>query len=224
MIEYVLTRSKRKTLALYIHDGTVEIRAPLKMPQRAIDEFVASKEKWIRSKLAVSKERMSQRESFSLTYGDTVTYRGNEYPIIAGDSGRVGFNGESFSVPPGMTPEQIKQACVHIYRMLAKRVLPDKVYHYAKLMSVAPTAVKINNAKTRWGSCSQKKSINLSWRLIIAEDDVIDFIVVHELAHIKEMNHSERFWAIVQDILPNYNERNKKLRELQKRLICENWD
>ena len=90
-------------------------------------------------------------------------------------------------------------------------------------MSVTPSAVRINGAKTRWGSCSGKKSINFSWRLIMASDDVIDYVVVHELAHLLELNHSARFWAVVEKILPDCRERRKQLRELQKRLATEDW-
>jgi hypothetical protein len=91
-------------------------------------------------------------------------------------------------------------------------------------MSVTPIAVKINSAKTRWGSCSNKKSLNFSWRLIMADDDVIDYVVVHELAHLREMNHSPRFWAVVEAVLPDYRERKLKLRALQAKLNREDWE
>ena len=223
-IEYILTRSKRKTVALYIRNGGVEVRAPLKMPVADIDKFVASKEKWIQTKLAQSTERAEQRENFTLAYGDTVTYRGRPYPIIVKDGGQIGFDDERFYLPPDLTPEQVKHACVQIYRMLAKRDLTDKVLSFAKQMNVMPISVKINGATTRWGSCSNKKSLNFSWRLIMADDDVIDYVVVHELAHITEMNHSARFWAIVSGILPDYKERQNRLKALQKVLRVQEWE
>jgi len=221
---YTLIRSNRKTIALYIRNGAVEVRAPLKAPKRDIDKFVASKEKWITDKLAASNERREQRESFSLTYGDGILYRGKGYPIAAKPGDRVGFDDECFYMPPDLDSEQIKHACVRIYRMLAKRDLTNKVLNFAKQMSVTPIAVKINGAKTRWGSCSGKKSLNFSWRLIMAEDAVVDYVVVHELAHITEMNHSARFWAIVENVLPDYKERQKRLKELQKKLSTEDWE
>ena len=97
-------------------------------------------------------------------------------------------------------------------------------YDFAKRMDVTPTAIKINGAKTRWGSCSAKKSLNFSWRLIMADDDVIDYVVVHELAHIAEMNHSARFWALVEGALPDYQSRKAKLKALQQRLSIEDWE
>jgi len=224
MIDYTLTRSKRKTIALYVRNGAVEVRAPLKMPRSDIDQFVASKERWIQTKLAQSAERAKLRAHFSLTYGDSVTYRGHKYPIAIKDGKYAGFDDTVFYMPPNLSPGQIKQACVHIYRMLAKRDLTRKVSDFAKQMNVMPTAVKINAAMTRWGSCSGKKSLNFSWRLIMADDDVIDYVVVHELAHISEMNHSERFWAIVEGVLPDYRERQARLEELQKVLSVEDWE
>lgn len=224
MIPYTLTRSNRKTIALYVRDGAVEVRAPLKAPKRDIDKFVASKEKWITDKLAASNERQEQRKKFTLTYEDSVVYKGSKYPLSAKPGNRVGFDDKRFYIPPDLTPEQIKHACVQIYRMLAKHDLTNKVFDFAKQMSVTPAAVKINGAKTRWGSCSGKKSLNFSWRLIMADNDVIDYVVVHELAHITEMNHSVRFWAIVERFLPDYKARQKQLKELQKKLSAEDWE
>jgi predicted metal-dependent hydrolase len=212
MIAYTLTRQKRKTIALYVLDSGVEVRAPLKAAKSDIDEFVASKEKWISDKRAQANERRQQREAFSLGYGDKVLYLGKEYPISAKPGGQIGFDGERFYMPPDLGPAQIKHACEQAYRMLAKRALTEKVLDYAKRMGVAPSAVKVNGAKSRWGSCSGKKSLNFSWRLIMAGDDVVDYVVVHELAHITEMNHSERFWAVVAAVLPDYLERRKRLR------------
>ena len=220
---YTLTRTKRKTIALYIRNGSLFVRAPLKTPVRDIDRFIASKEKWIKSKLEASSTRQAQREKFTLTYGDSILFRGKQYPIAARDGSRAGFADGQFFMPPGLDPEQIKHVCIQLYRMLAKRDLVNRVSSFAKQMSVAPAAVKISGAKARWGSCSAKKSLNFSWRLAMADDDVIDYMVVHELAHIIEMNHSARFWAIVEGILPDYKIREKRLVELQKKLGAEDW-
>ncbi|MCL2857406.1 MAG: M48 family metallopeptidase [Oscillospiraceae bacterium] len=223
-MEYTLTRSRRKTVAIYVRDGAVEVRAPSRTPKRDIDRFVTSKEKWITDKLAQSGEQLRLRKNFALTYGECVTYRGKQYPIVARYGKQVGFDGEEFYLPSNLTSEQIKAACVRIYRMLARRDLTEKVTAFAEQMSAMPAGVKINGAKTRWGSCSSRKSLNFSWRLIMAKDDVIDYVVVHELAHLTEMNHSPRFWAIVAGVLSDYRERQARLKELQRRLEGEDWD
>ena len=224
MTEYTLIRSKRRTAVIHIKDGSMEVRAPMKMPKRDIDNFVASKKKWITERLAQSQSYADQREAFSLDYGDTVTFCGVEYPLTAKVGKRAGFNGERFYLPPDLTTEQIKSTVIQIYRRLAKQHLTGRVEYFAGLMGVSPTIIKINGAKTRWGSCSAKKSLNFSWRLVMASDTVIDYVVVHELAHITEMNHSTRFWAVVAGVLPDYNERQKRLKELQKRLKAEDWE
>jgi len=97
------------------------------------------------------------------------------------------------------------------YRRRAKELLPQRVAHYAELMGVAPAGIKITGARTRWGSCSGKGNLNFSWRLMLAGEREIDYVVVHELAHLREMNHSPRFWAVVEAALPDYKERRKSL-------------
>jgi len=193
------------------------------MSQSRIDAFVASKEDWIAKKLAESRKALALKEAFALSYGDTVLYRGKHYPIIAKAGRSIGFDGTQFYAPPDLTPEQIQQACVQLYRKMAKQVLAQKVSYYAKQLSVSPKAIRITSARTRWGSCSAKKNLNFSWRLIMAHDEVIDYVVVHELAHLIEMNHSERFWKTVSSIFPEYKEQKAQLKALQKRLNTENW-
>ena len=119
MTDYTLVRSKRKTVAIYIRDGGVEVRAPLKTPKRDIDRFVASKEKWIANKLVISSERLESREMFELTYGDAILLQGKEYRIIARNGNRAGSDGEVFYMPPNLLPEQIKAVCVKTYRNIA---------------------------------------------------------------------------------------------------------
>ena len=96
-------------------------------------------------------------------------------------------------------------------RARAIEVLPERVAYFAHLMGVAPAQVKITGARTRWGSCSGKGNLNFSWRLMLAGEAEIDYVVVHELAHLREMNHSPRFWAVVEAVLPDYRERKKSL-------------
>ena len=224
MIDYSLTRSKRKTIALYVRRGIVDVRAPLRTPKHEIDRFVASKDKWIKNKLTCLNERAESRESFSLDYGDMILYRGMLYPIVQRIGSRAVFDGDFFCVPPGLSPEEIKTACIRLYKKLAKQNLNEKVHRFAEQLSVQPLAVKVNSAKTRWGSCSAKKSLNFSWRLIMADDGVIDYVVVHELAHLIELNHSKRFWAVILSILPDYKERQKQLKSLQEKLAGEDWE
>jgi len=221
---YTLTRSKRKTIALYIRNGGIEVRAPMRVSKREIEEFITSKEKWILKNISLQQKQENKRESFKLNYGDIVTCQGYEFVLTAVDSKHVRFEGENFNIPQGLTPEEIKKACVKLYKHMATNILAYKTHILAEEMSVEPTDVKINSAKRRWGSCSAKGNINFSWRLIMADEDVTDYVIVHELAHLIELNHSKRFWAIVESVLPDYKERKTRLRELQQRLSGEDWD
>jgi len=112
---------------------------------------------------------------------------------------------------PQLSPE-IETQC----RARAKEHLSARVAYFSNIMDVAPTQVKINGAKSRWGSCSSKGNLNFSWRLMLAGEDVIDYVVVHELAHLREMNHSPRFWAIVAEVLPNYKYLKAQLKLLPR--------
>jgi len=223
MTEYILTRTDRKTIAIYVRDGFVEVRAPYKKSVSEINEFVASKEKWIADKLAAKNEQIKKRESFTLTYGDQIPYRGKLYPIKGKPGDMAGFNVISFYMPPDLPPDDIKHYCKTTYRKLAERDLIDRTIELMDEMDIQPSAVKINNAKATWGSCSSKKSINFSWRLIMADDDVIDYLIVHELAHILEPNHSKRFWAIVESFIPDFKERKARLKALERKLGSEDW-
>jgi len=223
MREYTLIRTNRKTTAIYIRDGFVEVRAPYKKSLSEIDQFVASKEKWIADKLSVKNEQISQRESFTLTYGDKIPYRGKMHPIRGKQGGMAGFDVLSFYMPPDLSPEDIKYYCKTTYKLLAERDLTARTIEFMDEMELEPTAIKINNAKSTWGSCSSKKSINFSWRLVMADDDVIDYVIVHELAHILEPNHSARFWAIVESYIPDYKERRARLKILEQKLGSEDW-
>ena len=90
--------------------------------------------------------------------------------------------------------------------------IPSRVDHFAKIMGVTPSHVSINQAKTRFGSCSSKKRLNFSCNVMRYPYEAIDYVIVHELAHIKELNHSKKFWAIVESILPDYKNRQRILK------------
>jgi len=221
---YTLTRTRRKTTAIYVRNGTVEVRAPLRMPKRDIDRFVLEKEAWIVQCLAKQQAQAAQKESFCIGYGSRLLFRGQEYPITQQNSKRARFDGEAFCLPPGLSPAQVKAACIRVYKMLAKAHIGARVAFFAAQMNVAPSSVKINSAMRRWGSCSSLQRLNFSWRLVMADDAVIDYVVVHELAHIREMNHSPRFWAVVENVLPDFRIRKNELKKLQQRLSGEDWN
>lgn len=100
----------------------------------------------------------------------------------------------------------------------AKTRIPRRAAYYAGRMGVSYGRITIREQKTRWGSCSNKGNLNFNWKLALMPPEILDYVVVHELAHRREMNHSPRFWAEVEAILPDYRERRQKLREYGSRL------
>jgi predicted metal-dependent hydrolase len=225
MIPYRITRAQRKTAAIYVRkDGSVEVRCPVNMPAHEIDKFVSANRPLLEKKIAQTKEYAFQSVSFSVKPGDRLLFLGKEYPLEQVPFSKMGFDGTRFYVPENMPAENIKPGIIKIYKRLAEKRLKSKTSEYAKIMKVTPVQVKVNSAKTRWGSCSGKNSINFSWRLILADERCVDYVVIHELAHTAEHNHSGKFWEIVARYLPDYKIWDKRLKDLQKKLAAENWD
>ena len=224
-INYTLMRSKRKTLAIHITQAaTVEVRAPLRVSIKDIEAFVQSKQLWIEQHTFEQQHRLECKNNFMLQFGSMLQLHGIEYPLLQGTTKKVRFDGNAFLAPSELSSEQLKQAIIKLYRLLAKKTICERLDVYARIMNLPVNSIRITAAKTRWGSCSSKNRLCFSWRLIFADEQVIDYVVVHELAHIKEHNHSPAFWNIVALYLPDYQNRRKKLRQLQEKLSQENWD
>jgi len=221
---YNLTRTARRTAAINIRNGVVYVRAPFFMPRRVIDQFVMEKAPWIKKNLTKQIVETENKEAFALDYGSFLTLRGKTYPVLPREDKYAEFDEGAFYMPPGLPPEQLKTLCIRLYIILAQMHITKRVHFYALRMKAEPKAIKINSATKRWGSCSSLGNLNFSWRLIMADDEVIDYVVVHELAHLIEMNHSPRFWAVIRRIIPDYEECKEKLKQLQSRLDNEDWE
>ena len=118
----------------------------------------------------------------------------------------------------------LSPAEVRATKKKAKEYLTRRCEHFAPRMGVDFQSVKVNSARTRWGSCTSEGNLNFTYRLIFAEPELIDYIVVHELAHRREMNHSPRFWAVVEATLPDYRKHRAALREFQRNISIEEGD
>lgn len=112
-----------------------------------------------------------------------------------------------------MKIQPLSEAEQRLYRDKAREIFEQKVSYYAQMMGVSYGRIAIRDQKTRWGSCSGEGNLNFNWRLIFAPAGVLDYVVVHELAHRKEMNHSPRFWMVVEDTMPEYRKYQKWLKE-----------
>lgn len=116
---------------------------------------------------------------------------------------------------PTFTPEEIT-----LYRKKAKTLFTERLHLYEPQIGVQANTIRIKDQKTRWGSCSSKGNINLNWRLILAPQEVMDYVIIHELCHLKEMNHSKAFWDLVQTHCPDYKKHQQWLKKNAAKLGC----
>jgi hypothetical protein len=220
MVDYEIKYSKRKTVAIYITlDGKVEVRCPKRTRKSDIEEFITQKQKWIEKKLS----ELSNKNKVILKAGETSLYLGDEHPIINTDD-EEGFYSGAFHILKSEGDQYVYDALKQIYIQKAKELIPQRVHKYEGIMGLCALKIGITSAKTRWGSCSAKNSLNFTWKLIMADLDTIDYVVVHELAHIKEKNHSKNFWNLVGIYKPDYKDSKKKLRDLAVRIRRDSWE
>ena len=242
-IEYTIIRSARRKktiqLALDPQQGVV-VRSPIRVSNDEIAAFVQERARWILRKAPDNLLRPTPRR---FTDGETLFYLGKEIPIITealqdtdigielGSGAMLRFNAPAevsvrleddafcISVPAGISEEEricaARAALERWYRREAARMLPEAVARWqSKVSRKKPSQVLIRSQRKRWGSCSSDGIIRLNWRLIMAEPELLDYVVVHELVHLAVMNHSPRFWKRVERVLPDYRDRNKRLDEL----------
>ena len=213
-----LMRSKRKTLSLIVEaDGTLTVRAPLRMKEADIRRFIEAKRNWIQRKQArVQEEAVPPRQYVD---GERFWYLGREIPlrIVSGEKPALVMDGV-FKLTESARP-QAESVFTAWYKKQAREVLIPRVEFFARTYGFEMEKTRISSARTRWGSCSSKKTLSFTWRLVMAPLDMIDYVVVHELCHLNEMNHSKTFWAQVETILPDYKSRRKWLKNHGKKLV-----
>lgn len=225
MFSYKLIRSHRKTLSLMVNAlGEIEVRAPMRLPIKSITSFIEEKQAWLQEKLSLKQQQLTAQTFFQLQQGTKVLLRGREYILTTHRTEALTFADNKLFIPENTPHEELKSNLIHFYKTIAKRILQEKVLYFSNLLQLYPQNIKINSAKTRWASCSGKNNLNFSWKLIMADDKTIDYVVIHELAHIKEKNHSKKFWLIVKQYQPDFNEQRMALKKLHSRLQQENWN
>lgn len=208
-----LVRSRRRTIELTItEDARLVVRAPLRTPLHFIRDVVDKKQEWIRRKIreAGSRPVLTPRE---FRDGERFLFLGKAYELeISRCRARPVELGDRLYISSLALPEA-RRALKEWFRENAARHISGRCAHYARLIGRAPNLVRISNAEKRWGSCSPEGNLNFSWRLMMAPPEVIDYIVVHEMAHMEVPNHSASFWDKVASIMPEYRVHKKWLRE-----------
>lgn len=220
-MEYQLVRSRRKTVAICIsREGEVIVRAPTRMAKSIIDRFVCEKQDWIKEKALQLRQHAEARRNLQISPGSTLPLMGRDYPVKLSD--RFGFDGTSVFIN-NEEPEQMLTQIKRLYQSIAVPYIQERAAYFIRVMGLVPSGIRIGSANTSWGSCSGKNRLNFTWKLIMAAPEEIDYVIVHELAHIKEHNHSTQFWKLVENVLPDYRERRKRLNELGRKMQGLGW-
>jgi predicted metal-dependent hydrolase len=211
---YEIFHSKRKTIALIVQpDGRLVVRAPLRATQRQIEEIVNAKAGWIKK---VQKKMIEQAEQFSpcqFTPGEEFPYLGSLYPLEIVERARPALQLEStFKLSKKSLPTA-PAVFTRWYKAQAMPVIQERVLYFASRYGFTYDRLRITSARTRWGSCTSTSSLNFTWYLVMAPLAVIDYVVLHELAHTRHRNHQKAFWALVASIMPDYKTRKKWLKE-----------
>ena len=221
--EYRLVRSRRRTLALVIDaDGTLTVRAPLKLANSAIQEFLAQKADWVHKTQSKLKTRAAQRPSHTFETGDSFLWLGQAIPLTLVPAQRptLQFDGAHFTLAQNAQPNA-KRHFENWYKEQARIHLQARLDHFARLHHLTYRGLRITSARTRWGSCNSKNELTFAWRLLMAPPEVIDYVVVHELAHTVHHNHGPKFWKLAGDILPNFKVHVRWLKEHGNKLHLE---
>lgn len=209
-----LIRSRRRTVTLEIdRHGKLTVRAPLRMRKADIQRLVSSKAAWIEAHQTTARTRLTQNPPPCFVPGELFWYLGERYPlqIVLSQQSALTFQG-AFYMSASAQP-RARQVFVDWYRQAARQVISQKLVLFASQHGFRYHALRITSARTRWGSCSTKGNLSFSWRLVMTPQTAIDYVVLHELVHLVEPNHSPRFWAQVAQIMPAYQEQRHWLRQ-----------
>lgn len=208
-VAYELIRTRRKSIAIVVDGkGRCSVRAPLQARLSDIERFVNAKTAWIVQKQQLCAARM-QAQQLELTDGRWLQVLDSGYILRLAAVRQVSVQSDVL-----LCPQQEPQKALEKWlRQQALAVLQQRVAYYAALLGVSYGRVKLSSAAKRWGSCSMQGNLNFAWRLVFYPLAVLDYVVVHELSHIGNMNHSRRFWQRVASILPDYQVRQRYLKQ-----------
>ena len=209
-MDYKLIRTNRKTVAIQLQkDGSVIVRAPKRLAVYRIEAFVKEKQNWIEQHQKRLQEQQRQKESFCLSDGQFPLV-GRMLPMQMTQEKAPCWQQTVVFLPEG-DEQQLKSSAEQLYRQIARQTLQSRVEHFAPKLGVQPASLRINGAKGRWGSCSGKNRLNFSWRLMLAPEHCIDYVVVHELCHILHHDHSVAFWQEVERVVPDWRSCRQQL-------------
>lgn len=220
-IPYQLERRNRRTVGLKINQIGLVVHAPKRISLSTLEEMLMTKIDWIVKKLHA--QQANQMEDMQWQDGAELLLLGNAITLTV----RLNKVSRAVNYQPGLLevalPNTENQAAIakKVLQWYKKEALNDFGRRLALLsakLGVTPPTLFLSSARSRWGSCNSKQEIRLNWRLLQAPPHIINYVVAHELAHLKEMNHSAKFWAIVEHIYPSYKTAEKELKDWSAKL------
>ncbi|CUH96916.1 hypothetical protein P22_3028 [Propionispora sp. 2/2-37] len=219
----ILYRKNRKTIQIKVKDTQLlEITAPVQYPATSIETLLQKKSKWILSRIDHLRKLSANPVNSALSQGTRILYLGKEYYLhfyytTTDNTPTIRLEADKMQIVlPKFThrnTDVIHQLIKKWYLAAAADLLTTKTMEWSKKLHVLPKQIHIKEQKTRWGSCSALGNINYNWRIIMAPTGVIDYLVVHELSHLRELNHSRQFWLLVESCLPNYKQERNWLKD-----------
>ena len=227
-ITYEVVRSARrhKTFQTQVSLDNVRVLAPADASDLELEQLVREQAGWILKRRKVLNARPAPRRFVT---GETMPYLGRDYELFVDTDRflwpwiRFDENCFLFDAPPAINDEKrrdlVRRAFVDWYWQQAEDHLPDRVDDWLPFVAGHATPrVLVRDQQRRWASCARDRTLRFNWRTVMLEPDLIDYLVVHELAHLTEMNHSSRFWDLVAHHLPDVKERRRRLREVERLL------
>jgi predicted metal-dependent hydrolase len=215
-LQYQVVYSKRKTLGITVaRDCSITVRAPFGLDKEKIRALLESKKSWLYEKTHHLQKNSDKHQLLKkeLVSGESMPYLGKHYrlQVLNADVEQIVFKQKFVICKTNQT--QMDSLFKNWYFDKAKQKITQRVTIYAKKLGLQYNAVKITNAKRHWGACTAKRNLIFNWKLIKAPLSVIDYIVVHELAHLIEANHSSHFWRIVKTNYPDYQKAKDWLKQ-----------
>lgn len=210
-----IIRTDNKNLIITVKDAdTLEVRAPKNLSKEAIEGFVRDKKRWIEKKAG-------EKEKIKNEFGDIYAYRqfllfGKRFRIVKSNVTEATILEDMFIVPQKVTEiSQLKEAMKKFVLEKAKNNLPAIMSQIGSKIGICPAGVRVKSLKSKWGSCDSNKMITFNSRLIQLEPKLIEYVVIHELCHVVELNHSEKFWKTLEQFIPDWSERRSSLKKFE---------
>lgn len=204
--DYEVVRSDRKTLSIEVHHQKVKVRAPKKAPDDWIETFVYQKAQWIARKLVEQAEKNETR--LKLQTGEPISFMGKALTVrLSHRANKIAVTEQELLITSkDLSSESIRKQLDRWLLNQAKELLPQKVYAWADIMGLKRklSGVRFRKTKTQWGHCTRHGMVQLNQLILLTPLYVIDYLIIHELSHLKHLNHSKRFWALVEKYCPDY--------------------